>query len=186
MQNWTAYLPLQESKVKEEAVFVLTSFNSTLVVFFRGQVLVSLCMGGMLTVAYLVLGLNYAVLLGFMAALLGIIPYVGYIVSVGLAVLIATVQFGDWWHPLIIVAFFAAAQMFEGLYISPKIIGDRVGMHPVIVIVAILVGTTLMGGIIGGLLAIPMAAALRTLFARYIWKQKQAQAQPAAAAKPAT
>jgi predicted PurR-regulated permease PerM len=59
----------------------------------------------------------------------------------------------------------------EGLVISPKIIGDRVGMHPLTVIIAIMIGTTLLGGIIGGVLAIPLTAALRTVMFRYVWKQ---------------
>ena len=61
--------------------------------------------------------------------------------------------------------------MAEGLVISPRIIGDRVGMHPLTVIIAIMIGTTLMGGIIGGVLAIPLTAALRTLMFRYVWTE---------------
>jgi predicted PurR-regulated permease PerM len=58
------------------------------------------------------------------------------------------------------------------MFISPKIIGDRVGMHPLTIIVAIMVGTTLMGGILGGVLAIPLTAALRTLMFRYVWRKR--------------
>ncbi|MCX8157571.1 MAG: AI-2E family transporter [Verrucomicrobiae bacterium] len=183
--RWQDYLPLTESRIKEEVVYVLRAFNDCLVAFFRGQVLVALCMGAMLTAGYLALGLNYALLLGALAALLGIIPYLGYIISVGLALIIAVVQFGDWWHPALLLAIFAAAQAFESLYISPKIIGDRVGLHPVVVIVAILAGTTLMGGVIGGLLAIPLAAALRAILARYVWKRQQSSPNPAATSSPA-
>lgn len=175
--RWEHYLPIAESRLKEEVLYVLRAFNDCLVAFFRGQVLVALCMGAMLTTGYLALGLNYALLLGALAAVLGIIPYLGYIISVGLAVVLAVVQFGDWWHPAILLAIFAAAQIFESLYISPKIIGDRVGLHPVLVIVAILTGTTLMGGIIGGLLAIPLVAAIRAMLARYIWKRQTAAVQ---------
>jgi predicted PurR-regulated permease PerM len=71
------------------------------------------------------------------------------------------------------------------LIISPKIIGDRVGMHPLTVIIAIMIGTTLMGGIIGGVLAIPLTAALRTLMFRYVWKQPVGENQPAKEEKPA-
>jgi predicted PurR-regulated permease PerM len=61
-------------------------------------------------------------------------------------------------------------QLLEGLIISPKIIGDRVGLHPLAVIIAVMIGTTLMGGILGGLLAIPLTAVLRTLMYRYVWR----------------
>jgi len=67
---------------------------------------------------------------------------------------------------------FAIVQMAEGLIISPRIIGGRVGLHPLTIMVAVVVGTTLMGGILGGVLAIPLTAALRTLMFRYVWKRQ--------------
>jgi predicted PurR-regulated permease PerM len=63
-------------------------------------------------------------------------------------------------------------QMLEGLVISPKIMGDRVGLHPLSIIIAIMVGTTLLGGVLGGILAIPVTAALRTIMFRYVWKRR--------------
>ena len=72
-QNWSDCLPLRESKAKEEVIFILSSINDCLIVFFRGQVLVALCSGTLLTLGFLILGLNYAVLLGVMAAVLGIL-----------------------------------------------------------------------------------------------------------------
>ena len=70
-------------------------------------------------------------------------------------------------------AIFGAVQLVEGFVISPKIIGDRVGLHPLTIILALMIGTTLMGGIIGGILAIPLTAALRVLMFRYVWKRQQ-------------
>ncbi len=58
------------------------------------------------------------------------------------------------------------------MFISTKIVGDRVGLHPLTIIVAVMVGTTLLGGIMGGVLAIPLTAALRTLMFRYVWKDR--------------
>ena len=173
-RTWTDYLPLNESKAKEEVVFVLMSINDALIVFFRGQVLVALCTGTMLALAFSILGLHYAILLGAIAAILGIMPYVGSIVCLLLALVLSAVQFGTWLHPLLVLAIFGAVQLVEGFVISPKIIGDRVGLHPLTIIVAVLVGTTLMGGILGGVLAIPLTAALRTLMFRYVWKKRVA------------
>ena len=170
-QHWTDYLPINESRIKEELVFVLTAINDCLIVFFRGQVLVAMCIGTLLAIGYSLVGLNYALLLGAVAGVLGIIPYLGAIMSLIPALIIAVVQFGTWWHPLLVLGVYACVQMAEGLFISPKIIGDRVGLHPLTVIVSVLVGTTLLGGIIGGVLAIPLTAALRTLMFRYIWKK---------------
>jgi predicted PurR-regulated permease PerM len=155
-------------------VFVIRAINDCLVVFFRGQVLVALCVGALLTAGFLLVGLNYAVLLGVMAGVLGIVPYLGVALSIVPAVTLAFVQFQDWWHPLIVVGIFALVQMAEGLFISPRIIGERVGLHPLTVIIAVLVGTTLLGGILGGVLAIPLTAALRTVMFRYVWKKRAA------------
>ena len=69
----------------------------------------------------------------------------------------------------------------EGLFISPKIIGDRVGLHPLTIIVAVMVGTTLLGGIMGGVLAIPLTAALRTVMFRYVWKDRVHSSEASAA-----
>jgi len=171
-RNWTDYLPVRESKVKDEIVFVLHSINDCMIVFFRSQVLVAMCVGTLLTVGFLALGLDYAILLGVMAGLLGIIPYLGVALSIIPAFILSMVQFvpdGDWLKPILILVWFAAVQAMEGFFISPKIIGDRVGLHPLTIIIAIMIGTTLLGGIVGGVLAIPMTAVLRTLMFRYVW-----------------
>ena len=171
-RNWTDYLPVRESKVKDEIVFVLHSINDCMIVFFRSQVLVAMCVGTLLTVGFLALGLDYAILLGVMAGLLGIIPYLGVALSIIPAFILSMVQFvpdGDWLKPILILVWFAAVQAMEGFFLSPKIIGDRVGLHPLTIIIAIMIGTTLLGGIVGGVLAIPLTAVLRTLMFRYVW-----------------
>lgn len=176
-RQWTDYLPIHESAIKDELVFVLTSINDYLILFFRGQVLVALCDGVLLTIGFLSIGLNYAVLLGMVAGFLSIIPYLGVMMSLIPALILAAVQFGDWLHPILVLAIFGLVQLLEGLVISPKIMGDRVGLHPLTIIIAVMVGTTLMGGIIGGILAIPLTAALRVLMFRYVWKRRDL-AQP--------
>jgi predicted PurR-regulated permease PerM len=182
VDNWTEYLPIQESKVKEEVVFILRSINDSLIVFFRGQVLVALCVGVLTAAGFALIGLQYALLLGVITGVLGIIPYLGVMVSIVPAIVLGIVQFGDW-RVFLVVGIYAAVQTLESWVISPKIIGDRVGMHPLTIIIAIMVGTTLMGGILGGVLAIPLTAALRTLMFRYVWKKRTAAegAEPDAA-----
>jgi predicted PurR-regulated permease PerM len=83
------------------------------------------------------------------------------------------VTFGDWQHPLMVLGVFAVVQGIEGYVLQPKILGDRVGLHPMAIIVAIMIGTTLLGGILGGILAIPLAAALRVIMFRYVWKKRK-------------
>jgi predicted PurR-regulated permease PerM len=171
-QHWTTYLPMQDSSFKNEVVFIITSIQEYLVAFFRGQVLVAICDGVLYTIGFIAIGLPYALLLGVMATCLTIIPFLGAITTCVSALVIAIVAFGDWQHPALVVGVFAIVQSLEGLVIQPKIMGDRVGLHPVTIIIALMVGTTLLGGILGGILAIPLAAALRVLMFRYIWKRR--------------
>jgi predicted PurR-regulated permease PerM len=171
VDHWTEYLPIQESKAKEEAVFILRSINDSLIVFFRGQVLVALCVGVLTAAGFTLIGLKYALLLGVMTGVLGIIPFLGVMVSIIPAIILGIVQFGDW-RVFLVVGVFVLVQTAESWVISPKIIGDRVGMHPLTIIIAIMIGTTLMGGILGGVLAIPLTAALRTLMFRYVWRRR--------------
>lgn len=169
--RWTDYLPVSDSGFKQELVFILNSINNYLIAFFRGQVLVAICDGILYTIGFLAIGLPYAVLIGAIAIFLTMIPFLGAIITCIAALIIAAVQFGDWLHPLLVLVVFAVVQALEGTVISPKIMGDRVGLHPVTIIVAVMAGTTLLGGILGGILAIPLTAALRVLMFRYIWKR---------------
>ena len=176
--KWSDYLPLKESRFKEEAVFVLSSFNDCLVVFFRGQVLVAFCVGVCLAIGFSIIGLPYAILIGLAAGLLGIIPYFGVIAS-AIPVLLLSLAYGDQMivdgagAPVLALGICALVLFLEKTVIQPKIIGDRVGMHPVAVIISVLMGATLVGGVIGGLLAIPVAMALRTVLFRYVWVRRQ-------------
>ena len=176
--KWSDYLPLKESKFKEEAVFVLNSFNDCLVVFFRGQILVAICVGICLAIGFSIIQLPYAILIGLLAGALGIIPYFGVIVST-IPVLLLSLTRDDQmliqggWAPIVALGICVLVLFLEKTVIQPKIIGDRVGMHPVAVIISVLMGATLVGGVIGGLLAIPIAMALRTVLFRYVWIRRQ-------------
>jgi predicted PurR-regulated permease PerM len=172
-KHWKEYLPVRESSAREEIIFVLDSISGYLVAFFRGQVLVAICDAVLYTIGFLIVGVNYAFLLGFAAVFLTMIPYLGAIAVCLTALTLAFVQYGDWAHPLMVLGVFAVVQTLEGLVISPKIMGNRVGLHPLVIIIAVMTGTTLLGGILGGVLAIPLAAALRVIMARYVWKKRE-------------
>jgi predicted PurR-regulated permease PerM len=174
--HWREYLPVRDSSAKEEIIFVLDAISQYLVAFFRGQVLVAMCDAVLYTIGLLAVGVNYAFLLGFVAVFLTMIPFLGAIVICLAALILAFVQYGDWAHPLMVLGVFAVVQTLEGLVISPKIMGDRVGLHPLVIIIAVMTGTTLLGGILGGVLAIPLAAALRVIMFRYIWRKRETAA----------
>lgn len=172
--HWTDYLPVKTSGFKNEMIFIIKSINDHLISFFRGQVLVAIIDGICYTVGFLIIGLPYAVLLGAVAIVLTMIPFLGAIATCAAALVIAFVQFGDWQHPLLVLAVFAVVQSLEGFVIQPKIMGDRTGLHPLTIIIAVMVGTSVLGGILGGILAIPMTAAGKVLMLRYVWKQREA------------
>lgn len=169
--HWREYLPLRDSSATHELVFVLESISQYLVAFFRGQLLVAICNAVLYTIGFFLVGVNYAFLLGFMAVFLTMIPFLGSMVVCLTALTLAFVQYGDWQHPALVLAVFATVQVLESLVIGPKIMGNRVGLHPLVIIIAVMTGTTLLGGILGGILAIPLAAALRVILFRYIWKK---------------
>jgi predicted PurR-regulated permease PerM len=170
--RWTDYLPVRDSHFKKELVFVLTSINNYLVAFFRGQVLVALCNGVFYAIGFLIVGLPYAILLGAAATILTIIPYLGAITISITALIIALVHSGSWILPTEVIGVFAVVQSLENFVVSPKVMGDRVGLHPVTIIIAVMVGTTLLGGLLGGILAIPLTAALRVVMFRYVWRRE--------------
>jgi predicted PurR-regulated permease PerM len=173
--KWTNYLPVKDSAFKDELVFILQAINDYLIAFFRGQVLVAICDGILYGVGFLLIGVPYAILLGAAAMVLTIVPFIGAVIIFVTAMIISLVQFGDWKHPLLVVAVFAIVQTLEGVVISPRIMKGRVGLHPLTIIIAVMVGTTLLGGLLGGVLAIPLTAVLRVLMARYVWKRPAAK-----------
>ncbi len=172
--RWTDYLPVSQSDIKDEVVFILRSINDYLIAFFRGQLLVAVIDSVLYTTGFLLIGLPYALLIGVMAIPLTMIPFLGAVIVCLTAVVMAFASSGGWVQPALVLAVFAVVQTIEGLVVSPKIMGDRVGLHPLVIIIAVMVGTTLLGGILGGILAIPLAAALRVIMFRYVWKKRVA------------
>lgn len=166
--RWTDYLPLPESPLKREIVFVLRSVNDCLIVFVHGQVLVAICDGALYGLGFVLIGLPYGLLLGLFAMVATIVPFLGSMLVTAAALCISLVQFGEWRHLALVLVVVAVVQALEGFVIQPKIIGDRVGLHPMILLIAVMTGSTLMGGVLGAALAIPMAAAIRTLVQHYV------------------
>jgi predicted PurR-regulated permease PerM len=130
--------------------------------FIRGQMMVMFALGIVYTVGLWIVGLDLAFIIGMAAGLLSIVPYLGTFVGVVAAVLSALFQFQDAFHPLMVLLVFAAGQSLEGMVLTPKLVGDKVGLHPVAVIFAVLAGGQLFG-FLGVLLALPVASALNVL-----------------------
>ncbi len=167
--SWSNYLPLRASPLKSEIVSLLSEINNYLISFFRGQLLVSLIDGVLIGGALLVMGLDFALLIGILVGVLGLIPYLGMLICWIPAVLIAVAQFGDWGHPLAVTIIFIAMNQIDGLLIAPKIVGESVGLHPLTVIISVLAWSIVLGGLLGALLAVPLTATLKVLLKRYFW-----------------
>lgn len=168
-ENWSRYLPLRASPLKSEIVSLVGEINSYLISFFRGQLLVSLIDGVMISVALLFLGLDFAILIGIMVGVLGLIPYLGMMICYIPAVIIAAAQFGDWFHPALVTLIFILANNIDGIFIAPKIVGKSVGLHPLTVIISVLAWSLILGGLLGAILAVPLTATIKVLLKRYFW-----------------
>lgn len=179
-ENWSNYLPLRASPLKNEIVSLLSEINSYLISFFRGQLIVSMIDGVLIGFCLMVfIRLDFALLIGLMVCVLGIIPYAGMMICWIPAVLIATAQFGDWWHPMWVTIIFLACNQLEGIFLSPKIVGESVGLHPLTVIISVLAWSVVLGGLLGALLAVPLTATLKVLLKRYFWDRGAADPAPA-------
>ena len=133
--------------------------DETLGAFLRGQLLVMLALGLFYAVTLTVAGVEMGLAIGLIAGVVSFIPYVGVIVGVLLASAAALVQGDGWTLLLIVLAIFAVAQVLESMVLTPWLVGDRTGLHPVAVIFAVLAGGQLFG-FFGVLLALPVAAIL--------------------------
>jgi len=136
--------------------------DAVLAEFLRGQLTVMLALAIIYTVGLWLCGLELAFSIGLIAGLVSFVPYLGVIVGVLLAGIAALLQFQDWIHLLAVVAVFGVGQMLEGMVLSPLLVGDRIGLHPVAVIFAVMAGGQLFG-FFGVLLALPVAAAIVVL-----------------------
>jgi len=229
-KSWSDYLPLKASAFKDEVVGTLTEINGYLISFFRGQMVVSLIDGALVAVVLTVMELPYALLIGVFLALLGLIPYIGNLLVMIPAMIIALVHFSAtswgtvqgtepvvvgktavvlvegekapdkyfvtqvsedgtraevllhawtfipvpnvWAYPVIVLLIFFIFQQINGLVTAPRIVGDSVGLHPLTVIFSVIFWSFLLGGLLGALLAVPLTAAIKVLFRRYLWERR--------------
>lgn len=136
--------------------------DEVLSAFLRGQLLVMLCLGVIYAVGLTVLGLNFGLLIGVVSGLVSIVPFLGFIVGLAIALIVALFQFDTWWALLGVLAVFGIGQVAESVILQPKLLGDKIGLHPVAVIFAVLAGGNLFG-LTGVLLALPAAAVIMVL-----------------------
>jgi len=130
--------------------------------FLRGQLMVMLALSIIYSIGLTVIGLDLALLLGVIAGVVSFVPYLGLVVGITLAGLAAYLQFQEWLPVLMVFLVFGFAQAIESMILTPRFVGERIGLHPVAVIFAVMAGVTLFG-FTGVLLALPVAAVVMVL-----------------------
>ncbi|HEY4144174.1 AI-2E family transporter [Pinirhizobacter sp.] len=156
--------------VEPTAVRLARESDQVLGAFVRGQLLVMLALGVFYGIALSIVGLSVGPLIGMVAGLLSFVPYLGFMIGFGASLIAVLVQYGDWTHVLIVCGVFVVGQLLEGYVLVPRLVGGKIGLHPVAVIFAVLAGGHLFG-FLGVLLALPAASVvvvvMRYLLERY-------------------
>ncbi len=133
--------------------------DGVLAEFFRGQLSVMIALAIIYTVGLMIVGLDVGFLIGMLAGLVSFVPYLGFIVGIVVASIAAIMQYHDVIHVVYVAIVFGIGQALEGMVLSPLLVGDRIGLHPVAVIFSVMAGGQLFG-FMGVLLALPVAAVI--------------------------
>lgn len=158
-RNLGRHLPFLRPGVRTDVVFLTSEFVSIVEAFFRGQILIGLCMGGLLAVGFTLVGLKFGLFIGLALGVLNIIPYLGTIIGLGVTLPLAFFQPEGGWDLLgLVILINIIVQCIEGWVLTPKIMGHHTGLHPVAIIVGIFFWGTAFGGVLGMLLAVPLTA----------------------------
>jgi predicted PurR-regulated permease PerM len=146
--------------------------DSVLGQFVRGQLIVMALLGALYAGGYALIGVRLAIPIGVVAGLLSFIPYVGSGVALGLALLMTALDLGTPLQFLLVLLIYGIVQTLEGFVITPRIVGDKLGLPPVIVLVALMIGGELFG-FLGVMLALPVSAVIK-VFAGHALQRYQA------------
>ena len=167
LMDWDKMIARVDSLIPRDHAPVLRKLareiNAVLAAFVRGQLSVCLALGTFYATALMVAGLQFGLIVGAIAGAITFIPYIGSLVGGALAIGLALYQFwGDWLSIGIIAAIFAVGQFIEGNVLTPKLVGNSVGLHPVWLLFALSAFGSLFG-FVGMLIAVPVAAAIGVL-----------------------
>jgi predicted PurR-regulated permease PerM len=164
LADWPQLKRFVESFVPEHyrSVYAekLGEVDTVLSGFIRGQLSVCAILAVLYSIGLYVIGIDLAIAIGTLAGITFIIPYVGTIIGITLSVIMAFLKFHDILHPLLCLGWFCLIQGLEGMVITPRVVGSTVGLHPLVAIVALLIGGQ-MFGLMGMLLAVPVTAVLQ-------------------------
>ncbi len=178
LRDWDSILShlaaLLPSSQRATIVELARQTDEILGAFLRGQLMVMFALAAIYSLGLTLVGLKFAIAIGVVAGLVSFIPYLGFVFGIGIASLTVVLEPNPLLHLMGVVATFTIAQLFEGSFLTPKLVGDKIGLHPVLIIFAIVAGGQLFG-FFGILLALPAAAVLSVLvrfaYDRYLKEQ---------------
>jgi len=158
-ENLGQQMPFLVPDVRADFVFLASEFIAIVAAFFRGQLLIGLAMGVLLSAGFTLVGLKFGLFVGLALGMLNIVPYLGTILGLMITLPLAIFQPGGGWKLVgLVLLVKAIVQCIEGWFLTPKIMGHQTGLHPVAIIVAIFFWGTAFGGVLGMVLAIPLTA----------------------------
>lgn len=146
---------------QKKSLYFMDVFVEYVTTFFQGQLIIAVCMGTLYAMSFTLIGLNFGLLVGLVLGLLNIVPFLGSLI--GLLVVLPMAYFqpeGSFQLLLLAGVVFAAVQLVESWLLTPKIMGNRSGLHPALVVISLFFWGTVLGGIIGMVLAVPLTAFL--------------------------
>ncbi len=185
-KHWHDYVPLRKSALRNEVISVLIEINTSLVSYFRGQIIVAACNGLLTIIGLWAIGIPYSLVLGIITGALSIVPFLGIIASIIPALLLGflSAKSGSNWQwitPLMVIGVFALVQMSESMFITPRVQSHSTGLHPLAIILGILFWSLLLPGLLGPVVAVPLTCAIVVILRRYVWLEKM---QPSATPSP--
>lgn len=159
----------------EQTTDVAKEIDSVLSQFVRGQLMVATFMAVLYSLGLLLCGTPMSLFIGMLAGYANLVPYLGLVLGFVPAVLLTFLKFQTWQSLVGVVLVFGVVQALEGMVFTPRVVGDKVGLHPVVIMLAVLVGAELFG-LLGVLLAVPVAAVLNVLARRGLLTYKKSSA----------
>ena len=157
--------------IREKAIEI----DEVLSGFLRGQFSVCLLLGVLYAIGLTLVGLDFGLIIGFVTGLISFVPYFGMLIGFAIGLGVAIAQFTDWQPVAMVAGVFVIGQFLEGNFITPKFVGERIGLHPTWIVFALLAGGALFG-FTGILLAVPAAAVVGVLGRFSIERYKQSEA----------
>lgn len=161
------FLGILPPAYKDEILAKLKEVETVLKDFLKGQLLVAIILGILYSVGFWIIGVDAPFLVGMVTGLLNMVPYLGTAVGIIVSVILLALKYHDFLHPALVLVVVAVVHGLEGYLITPKVVGEKLGLHPVVIIVSLLVFGEIFG-FVGILIAVPVAAVIKVFLADFI------------------